>query len=91
MNKREKTKIIKQLESLTDKEIEQEYYDSVFNCLGSACEDMYEMGYDISDIIAQEKHEKWRCQYSDIVEECCIKRGIKLWENRNNEWNNLRC
>lgn len=80
MTEREKNRIIKKVETLTDEELEHEYYDSVFNCLGSECEEMYERGYDIGDIIAREKHEKWLCQYSDVLEECCIKRGIKIWE-----------
>ena len=80
MKKAEKNKIIKWTETLTDKELEEEYYRSVYDCLGSECEKMYELGYDISDIIAREKHEKFLAQYSDVLEECCIKRNIKIWE-----------
>ena len=40
---------------------------------------MYGLGYDISDIIERDKYEKYLCEYSDVLEYCCIKRGIKLW------------
>lgn len=79
MTKKEKQKIIDYANSLTLEELEREYYDSVMDCLGSQCEDMYEMGYDMRDIKERDKYETYMCQRSDVLEECCIKRGIALW------------
>ena len=80
MTKTERNQIIKWAGTLTDKELENEYYDSVFDCLGSQTEEMYERGYDIQDIIEREKFEKFLCQQSDLLEMLCEQRGIKLWE-----------
>lgn len=79
MTKKEKQKIIDYANTLTLEELEREYYDSVMSSLGSQCEDMYEMGYDVHDIQERYKYEKYLCQRSDVLEECCIKRGIALW------------
>lgn len=80
MTKSERNQIIKWASTLTDKELENEYYDSVFDCLGSQAEEMYERGWDMVDIIEREKYEKWLGQRADLLEELCYKRGIKLWE-----------
>ena len=81
MTKSERNKIIKWSETVTDSELEEEYYDAVFECLGSQTEKMYEFGYDIVDILEREKYEKYLCQRVDILEELCVKRGISLWKN----------
>ena len=41
---------------------------------------MYERGYDIADIREREKHERWLSRQSDMLEELCRQRNIKLWE-----------
>ena len=58
MTKKERNEIIKFAEKLTDDELEKEYYDAVYRSLGSQTEHMYELGYDISDIVEREKYEK---------------------------------
>lgn len=80
MKKSEREPIVKWAESVTDDELENEYYDSVYSYLGSQTEQMYELGYDISDIVEREKHEKYLCQRSDVLETLCVERGIKLWK-----------
>lgn len=80
MKKSEKEAIIKWSESLTDEELEKEYYDAVFDSLGSQTEEMYELGYDIRDIREREKHEKFILQKSCLLRELCDERDIKLWE-----------
>ena len=40
MTKSEKNKIIKWINTLTDEELEKEYYDTVFDTLGSQAEEM---------------------------------------------------
>ena len=80
MTNKQRCEIINFANKLTDDELEKEYYNSVYNCLGSLCEDMYEMGYDIVDIVEREKHEKYLSERCNLLERICVKRGIKLWE-----------
>jgi hypothetical protein len=80
MTKSERNQIIKWANTLTDEELEGEYYDSVFDCLGSQTEEMYERGYDMVDILEREKYEKWLDQRSDLLGMLCEQRGIRLWE-----------
>ena len=54
MTKSERNQIIKWADTLTDEELEKEYYDAVWDTLGS-----------------------------DVLEELCYGRGIKLWEDAN--------
>ena len=80
MTKSEKNKIIKWTNTLIDEELKKEYYDAVFDTLGSQAEEMYERGRDMQDVIEREKYEKWMCQKADLLEQLCYERGIKLWE-----------
>lgn len=80
MIKSERNKIIQWANTLTNNELEKEYYDAVFDSLGSEAEEMYERGYDIADIREREKYEKYLGEKSDILEKLCGERGIKLWE-----------
>lgn len=82
MKKSEKNALLKWAENLTDEELKDEYYDAVYNSLGSLTEDMYELGYDIRDIEEREKHEKFLSEKADILGSLCEKRGIKLWEKQ---------
>ena len=79
MTKKERNEIIKFAEKLTDEELEKEYYNAVYSSLGSQCDDMYELGYDIADIVEREKYEKYLGQRADLLEYLCEQRGIKLW------------
>ena len=79
MTKKERNEIIKSAEKLTDEELEKEYYNAVYRSLGSQCEDMYELGYDIADIVEREKYEKYSSQRADLLGVLCEQRGIKLW------------
>ena len=80
MTKSEKNDIIKWANTLTDEELEKEYYDAVFDTLGSQAEEMCERGWDMQDVIEREKFEKWLMQKADLLEQLCYERGIKLWE-----------
>lgn len=79
MKLKEKNAIIKQAETLSDEELEKECYDSIYDSLGSITEDMYEMGYDMVDIVEQEKYEKYKSERAGILMNLCEKRGIKLF------------
>ena len=80
MTKSERNRIITWASDLTDEELEKEYYDAVWRTLGSEAEEMYERGYEMSDILEREKFEKWLGQRADLIEMLCEERGIKLWE-----------
>ena len=83
MNQRELKKLKKWTDTLTNEQLEKEYYDAVYQTLGSQAEEMYERGYDIADIIEREKYEKELGRKSDMLEHICTERGIRLWGNPN--------
>lgn len=83
MTKKERNQIIQWANTLTNEELESEYYDAVFDSLGSEAEEMYERGWDMVDVLEREKFEKWLGQKSDLLEQLCEERGIKLWEGWN--------
>lgn len=80
MKKSDINDITKWAETKTNDELESEYYDTVYNSLGSQTEVMYELGYDISDIKEREQYEKYLSQRCDALEDLCQKRSIKLWQ-----------
>ena len=55
-------------------------HNAVDTSLGSQCEDMYELGYDIADIAEREKYEKYLRKRADLIGALCEQRGIKLWK-----------
>ena len=57
MTRRDKERIKKRAREMTVEELEAEYYKAVFDCLGSQTERMYELGYDMADIMEREKIE----------------------------------
>lgn len=80
MKKQEKNAILEWAKGLSNEELEKEYYDLVYNSLGSEAEEMYERGYDMADIREQEELEKYLHEKVGILEMLCEERGIKLWE-----------
>lgn len=80
MTKAERNQIIKWANTLTNEELEKEYYRAVMDSLGSETEEMYELGWDMRDILEREKFEKWLCKKASLLGKLCEKRGIKLWE-----------
>ena len=81
MNQRELKKVKKWTDTLTDEQLKKEYYDAVEQTLGSQCEEMYERGYDISDILEREKYERELGRRSDMLEYLCAEINIKLLVN----------
>ena len=82
MTRIEKVHFIKWARSLSDSELENEYYDAPYDCLGSEAEEMYERGWDMDDIIERDKYERDLGVKADILEAICVERGIKLWKRR---------
>ena len=65
--------------TLTDEQLKEEYYNAMFKTLGSQAEEMYDRGYDEADIREREKYERWLSRQSDMIEDICRERGIKLF------------
>ncbi len=82
MTKKQRNEIIKWASTLTNEQLEGEYYDAVYDSLGSQTEEMYELGYDIVDIVEREKYEDYLDQRANLLGWLCEQRGIKLWEDR---------
>lgn len=82
MTKKERIDIEKACSSLSDDELEQKYYFELWESLDYRTEEMYELGYDMSDIIEREKYEKYRDEYVDYLEYLCEKRGIELFKEK---------
>lgn len=80
MKLKEKNSLIKWTNTLSDKELEDEYYAAVYDSLGSQTDEMYELGYDMRDIEEQEEYEKYLCEKADILESICMERGIGIWD-----------
>jgi hypothetical protein len=79
MTRRERIQLTKWADELSDKDLEDAYYEAAYDCLGSKTEKMYELGYDPIDIAEQEKYEKYLGEKANVLEELCERRGIKLW------------
>lgn len=80
MTRKERNALVKWAKGLSDTELEKEYYDAIYDSLGSQTEAMYELGYDMRDIQDREEFEKFLSNKADILENECSLRGIKLWE-----------
>lgn len=80
MTRTEKNRFTKWARGLSDEELERQYYDLTFSCLGSAAEEMYERVWDIRDILEREKYERDLGVQQGILEGICRERGIPLWE-----------
>lgn len=78
MKLKERNELIKWANNLPDEQLEDEYYDAIFDSLGSITEKMYDLGYDMRDIKEQEEYEKYRHDKADILGWLCEQRGIQL-------------
>ena len=81
----DKKEILSWATQLSDEELEKEYYDCIFDSLGSEAEEMYENGYDMQDILDREQIEKYLSEKADLLESLCIERGIELWNDEGNK------
>lgn len=85
MKKSEKNIILSSIAHMSDSVLESQTYDAIYDCLGSQAEVMKERGYCIEDIIERRKFEKFLSEKADLYEDCCYKRGIKLFDERKEE------
>lgn len=72
--------VVKHAETLSDEQLLDEYYDCMFESLGSQCERMYELGYDESDISERSHYEDFIFQKAEILASLCVGRGLRLFE-----------
>ena len=79
MNKRKLAKFRKWTDTLTDEELEKEYYSTVYDGLDSLCDEMYDRGYPIEDIQERAKFERYLSKREDMLRVICSERKIKLW------------
>lgn len=80
MKPKERNSLVKWANTLSNKELKDEYYAAVYDSLGSQTDEMYELGYDMRDIEEQEEYEKYLCEKADILENICVERGIGIWD-----------
>ena len=85
MKAKEKNKLIKWAETLTDEELLKQYYDAAFDSLGSLCDTMYDMGYEMVDILERREYEKHMAEVSSLLGELCCQRGLELWKQMTKE------
>ena len=76
----EKNAILRLAAFWSDKKLEDEYYKSAYDCLGSDADRMEELGYEAIDIRERRQYEKYLCEQSDILASLCYARGIELWK-----------
>lgn len=89
MKLKEKNNLVKWANTLSDKKLKDEYYDAVYDSLGSQTDKMYELGYDMRDIEEQEEYENYLREKADFLENICVERGIGLWNE--DEENTIVC
>lgn len=89
MKRLEKNSLIRWANTLSDKELKDKYYEAVYDSLGSQTDEMYELGYDMRDIEEREGYEKYLCEKAGFLESICIKRGIGIWDE--DEENTIVC
>lgn len=82
VTKSEHKQITKWVSTLSNEQLEKEYYCAVYDTLGSESEIMEEQGWDNVDIKERRKFEKYLGDKADILEKECSNRGIKLWESK---------
>lgn len=83
MKKSEKNEILKWAATKSDAQLEKEYYNGVYDSLGSQVDDMIELGYDFVDIQERREYEKFLREKSDLIGWICGQRGIELWKEKN--------
>lgn len=83
MTRKDRHEIEKWATTLTDEELERQYYDLAYDSSLWQSEQMLEAGYDLADILERRKFEKFMSEKCDLLGYLCEQRGIKLWANVN--------
>nr|WP_142411451.1 hypothetical protein [Clostridium sp. Marseille-P7770] len=80
MKKSEKNEILKWAATKSDARLEKEYYDGVYDSLGTLVDGMIELGYDLADIQERREYEKFLREKNGLIGWICEQRGIELWK-----------
>lgn len=81
MKKREKDEIRDRAATMSDKELSEEYYNTVYSTLGSSSERMEECGYDARDIKEARQYERYLSEKASLLEESLSLDRVPLWED----------
>ncbi len=79
MTRKERNNIINWANTLSDDDLKKQYYDCADGCLGTLTDKMYELGYDMSDIVERQEYEEFMRQKADLLCMLCEERNIELW------------
>ena len=88
MTKKNKERLYKKFDKMSNEELEKEYNETFWECLGSDAELMCEYGYDEADIKDSEEHKKHVIEYNDLI--CKYlkeERNIDEYKKMEEEWN----
>lgn len=77
---REKNAILKRVNDLSNDELADLYYNSLYDCLGSEVDRMVELDYDSRDIEERRQFEKFLNEKCSLIHSICIERGIVLFD-----------
>lgn len=83
MTRKNRHEIEKWATTLTDEELERQYYALDYDSSLWQSEQMLEAGYDLADILERRKFEKFMSEKCDLLGYLCEQRDIKLWANVN--------
>ena len=81
MTRKERTEVEIWASTLTNEELERQYYDLAYDSSLWQSEQMLEAGYDLADILERKKFEKFMSEKCDLLGYLCEQRGIKLWDH----------
>ena len=88
LRKSEINRIIKENISLSNEDLVNKYFDIVYrDVLGSRAEQMYEAGWNESDVKERREYEDYMNCYTDILEIMLQERGIDPWKDFAEEMN----
>ena len=79
MTKKEFNAVIEWANGLSDEDLEDAYYEAVYDSLGTLTEKMFDLDYDVRDIKERAQYEKFLCEKASVLESLCEERGIVLW------------
>lgn len=83
MKKSECNKLIKEYSAWTDEQLENKYWDLLYNdVLGSQAEAMEEAGWEDVDVRERREYEDWADEATEIISAILLERGIDVWEER---------
>ena len=82
LRKSEVNRIIKENAALSNEDLLIKYFDIVYHdVIGSQAEQMYEAGWNESDVKERREYEHYMSCYTDILHRMLLKRGVDPWKD----------